>query len=321
MPTAVAAGATNGVTGVQVGHSDLEIACGPDGYTAPADWYLPTQPDGSVQATGVIYLQHGFLVNKWFYSELATSLAQQTNSIVVVPTVTSNPLACAGCWLSGVPMQQAVAGLFVGERTALNLSAYEAGYRGGLLPETFVLAGHSAGGGLATAAGGYYAAALRPDEDSALVGVVMFDGVSSNGTFDGAVQELNVRNIPVYQIAAPPQAWNADGATTDDLVAALPGQFVGVELVDGSHVDSMLGRNAIVDFFLQLVTKFSPSGNTQAVYTLANGWIKDMYVGGAGPANPEFGIYGHPGQPIVLGEATAIVLPTQPTPAFSSIAA
>ena len=181
-----------------------------------------------------------------------------------------------------------------------------------------MLAGHSAGGGLATAAGGYYAAALGADEESDLVGVVMFDGVSSNGTFDGAVQELNARNIPVYQIAAPPQAWNADGATTDDLVAALPGQFVGVELVDGSHVDSMLGRNAIVDFFLQLVTKFSPSGNTQAVYTLANGWINDMY---AGPANPQFGIYGQPGQPIVLGEATAIVLPTQPTPVFSSIAA
>ena len=224
VPTAVAVGAPNGVTGVQVGHSDLEIECGPDGYTAPADWYFPTQADGSVQATGVIYLQHGFLVNKWFYSELATSLAQQTNSIVVAPSLTSNPLACASCWLNGVPMQQAVAGLFVGERTALNLSAYEAGYRGGLpLPEKFALAGHSAGGGLATAAGGYYVAALKPDEDSDLVGVVMFDGVSSNGTFDGAAQELNARNIPVYQIAAPPQAWNADGATTDDLVASLPG--------------------------------------------------------------------------------------------------
>ena len=142
-----ASGIDNGVTGVQVGHSALEIPCGPDGYTAPADWYFPTQADGSVQATGVIYLQHGFLVNKWFYSELATTLAQQTNSIVVAPTLTSNPLACAGCWLNGVPMQRAVAGMFVAERTALNLSAYQAGYRGGLLPEKFVLAGHSAGGG------------------------------------------------------------------------------------------------------------------------------------------------------------------------------
>ena len=153
---------------------------------------------------------------------------------------------------------------------------------------------------------------------SDLVGVVMFDGVSRNGTFADAVQALNERDIPVYQIAAPPQAWNADGVTTDDLVAALPGQFVGVELVDGSHVDSMLGRNAIVDFVLQLVTNFSPAGNTEAVYTLATGWINDMY--GAGPANPQFGIYGQPGQPIVLGEATAIVLPTAGAAMASAIA-
>jgi hypothetical protein len=39
------------------------------------------------------------------------------------------------------------------------------------------------------------------------------------------------------------------------------------------------------------VTRFSPPGNTAAVYTLATGWINDMYVG-ARPTNPQFGIYG-----------------------------
>ena len=49
----------------------------------------------------------------------------------------------------------------------------------------------------------------------------------------------------------------------------------------GSHVDSMLGGNPIVDFFAQLVTQFSPPGATQAVYTYADGWINDMYSGTA----------------------------------------
>ena len=62
---------------------------------------------------------------------------------------------------------------------------------------------------------------------SSLLGVVMYDGVSSNGTFADAVTTLDARGIPVYQIAAPPQPWNANGQTTNDLVALRPGQFVG----------------------------------------------------------------------------------------------
>ncbi len=66
----------------------LDIPCGPNGYAAPpADWYFPTQADGTVQANGVIWLQHGFLgFNDW-YGDMAQQLAQQTNSIVVVPDI------------------------------------------------------------------------------------------------------------------------------------------------------------------------------------------------------------------------------------------
>jgi acetyl esterase/lipase len=316
-PTAFSAPATNGVTGVTVGHSDLNIPCGPGGYTAPADWYFPTQADGSVQATGVIWLQHGFLANKTFYSVLATTLAQQTNSIVVAPTLTSFPLACAGCWLNGVPMEQAVASMFLGDRAALNISANAAGYQG-TLPEQFVLAGHSAGGGFATAVAGYTVdngAAVGPDGKNLLLGVVMFDGVSMNGALPDALASLDTLGIPVYQIAAPPQVWNLFGSTTDALLAARPGQFDGVVLVGGSHVDSMLGSNPIIDFTAQLVTKFSPPGNTAAVYTLATGWINDMYAG----AGPQFGFYGQAGQPIILGPAAAIVLPQYPATQLSPL--
>ena len=275
--TVAAPGTTAGVTGVRVGHSDLTIPYGRNGYTTAADWYFPTQADGSVQADGVIWLQHGFLGEKSWYSAQAADLARRTNSVVVVPNVSSFPLlGCWDCTLNSAALQEATATMFLDDRSALNSSADAAGFQG-TLPEKFVLTGHSAGGGFATAVAGY-----TVDNGAAedLLGVVMFDGVSSNGTFAPALAKLDTLDIPVYQIAAPPQPWNADGQTTDDLVALRPGQFTGVVLKNGSHVDSLIGGNPLIDFVAQLVIKPSPPGNTAAVYTLADGWINDMYAGG-----------------------------------------
>lgn len=300
--------ATNGVTGVKVGHSTLTIPVN-GGFNAPADWYFPTQADGTVQANGVIWLQHGFLADKAFYSALATTLAKDTNSIVVAPTLPSFPqLTCGGCTLYGVPMQKAAATMFLGDRTALTISANQAGYLGAL-PEDFILAGHSAGGGWSASVGGYYVDDLAPSDANHLLGVVMFDGVTMNDTLPQAIASLDTLDIPVYQIAAPAQIWNTFGTTTDELLQLRPDQFDGVVLVNGSHVDSMLGSNPLVDFFAQLVTKRSPKGNTSAVDTLSTGWINDLYVG-AGPDAPQYGIYGTAGQPIIMGNASAVVLPT-----------
>ncbi len=193
--------------------------------------------------------------------------------------------------------------MFLDDRSALNASADAAGFQG-TLPEKFVLTGHSAGGGFATAVAGCTVDNGAADD---LLGVVMFDGVSSNGTFAPALAKLDTLAIPVYQIAAPPQPWNADGQTTDDLVALRPGQFTGVVLANGSHVDSLIGGVPLIDFIAQLVIKPSPPGNTAAVYTLGDGWINDMYAG-KGPSDPQYGLYGVPGQLITLGPATAIVL-------------
>ena len=303
------------VTGVREGFSYLEIPVGPHGYDAPTRWYFPTQADGTVNARGVIYLQHGFLGTGGWYGGLAKALAYGTDSIVVVPTVSSIPLP-GGAWLGGTRMQQAVGSLFLGSEPALNASANQAGYHG-TLPQNFLLAGHSAGGGLATLAAGDYVADLGGNTaNNHLLGVVMFDGVATNSSsFAVAIANLKSMNIPDYVVAAPPQAWNAGGATTNELVALYPGQFVGVELVNGSHVDSLLGNKPFVDFFAQLITKFSPPGDTAAVYTLSTGWIDDIYAG-AGPANPIYGIYGPTGgyvppggQQIILGPATGVVLP------------
>jgi hypothetical protein len=308
-------GTPTGVTGVREGFSYLEIPVGPHGYDAPARWYFPTQADGTVNARGVIYLQHGFLGTGGWYSNLAIALAEGTNSIVVVPTVSSIPLP-SGAYLNGAQMQHAVGSLFLGNEAALNASANQAGYHG-TLPQDFMISGHSAGGGLATIAAGDYVADLGTNTaDNHLLGVIMFDGVAGNSSaFAGAIANLKTLNIPDYVVAAPPQAWNANGATTNQLVSLYPGQFVGVELVNGSHVDSLLGNKPVIDFLSQVITKYSPGGNTAAVYILATGWIDDIYAG-AGPTDPIYGLYGPTGgyvapggQHISLGPATGIVLP------------
>ena len=303
-----AAASVDSVTGVQTGRAKLTIPVGDDDFTTRADWYFPTQADGSIAATGVIWLQHGFLGSKSSYAALAKTLSQQTNSIVVAANLPSFPsLRCGGCWINGTSLQQGVASMFIGGEDSLNLSATAAGFAG-TLPTSFVLSGHSAGGGFATATGGWYAA--DPASGGNLRGVVMFDGFTFAGVVPGALQRLDDPYIPVYQIAAPPQPFNSNGATTAELVAARPGQFVGVTLANGSHVDSLLGSNPLIDFFAQLVTRFSPPGNTQAVYTLATGWINDLYLG-LGPAHGT-GIYGAPDEYIVMGDTAAVALAPPP---------
>ncbi|OBJ57033.1 PE family protein [Mycobacterium sp. 1423905.2] len=321
---ALSAPATNGVTGVRIGFSFLQIPIGPTSllglpipqfsYPAPAFWYFPTQASGTVNATGTVYLQHGFGAFGLLYQPLALQLAQQTNSVVVTPTIPSIPLPL-GLWLNSPEMQQGVASLFLGPQTNLNISANHAGFQG-TLPQDFVLSGHSAGGGLATIAAGNYLAALGAATNH-LQGVVMFDGVAGNSAaFAGAIAHLQTANVPVYTVAASPQPWNAFGATTNQLVSLYPHAFVGAEIVGGSHVDSMLGLNPVTDLILQLVTGFSPPGATSAVYTLSAGWINDLRAG-YGPTSPfHYGIYGPTGdyvppggQLIFLGPTAAIILP------------
>lgn len=195
----------NGVSGVRTGRSTLAIPFG-GGMVGAADWYFPTQVDGTTDAQGVIWLQPAPGATGGSVAGLADQLARQTNSIVVVPS-----LPPGMNWsLAGAPARRAVASLFEGSRSALAASAAAAGYAGdaGELTGSFVLAGHSAGGGFMTAVAADYAASNPTSTD--LVGVVMEDGVAE-GAFDGSgsfatqVAALDARSIPVYQLAAPTQ--------------------------------------------------------------------------------------------------------------------
>jgi len=306
---------TNGVTGVQVGHSQLTMPGAFIGDSVRADWYFPTLADGSVDAQGVIWLQHGFAATNTFYSALATDLAMKTNSIVVAPTLSSIPFTFSGGCLICASSQQAAAEILLDpDRAALVTSAVDAGYTGDVneLLGTFALSGHSAGGGFASAVAYDYITEGSIGQDANLIGVVMYDGVS-NGAFDGSftqqVQTLAAANKPLYQIAAPAQIWNAFGATTNQLLAARPDTFDGAVLVGGSHVDSMLGVNPLFDAVLQLVAGRVPAGNTAATYTLSTGWLNDMYAG-ATPGSPQYGLYAAANQQIIMGNAAAVALPT-----------
>jgi lipocalin len=313
-------GTTNGVSGVHVGSSTLAIPSG-GGVQATADWYFPTQVDGTIDAQGVIWLQHASGATGSSLSALAMDLARQTNSIVVAPSLPNT----MNWTVNDTSAVRAVASLFAGDRSALVGSAVAAGYAGvaGELTGSFVLAGHSAGGGFATAVAADYAA--QNPASANLVGVIMYDGVSS-GAFDGSgsfavqVAELDLHDVPIYQVAAPAQLWNAYGAATNALMATNPGRFRGVVLNGGSHDDAIVGTSGdrptesvgisqSDDIAAQRVTTPSLPGNGAAVRLLSAGWINDLYAG-ATPIAPVYGSYAPANQPILLGDAAATALPS-----------
>ena len=193
---------------VTVRNSSLQIT---DTITVPANWYYP---EGDNPPDRLILLSHGFLAIGPMYSYTAARLAESTNSIVVTPTLTSNPFADGGLWLGGDGMHTAVADLFVGNRAALTASALAAGYAeqynldpaDAVLPEKFALAGHSLGGALVSGVAGHLVDNGAADD---LVGVILLDGVPTGDQLPNALTKLAAyekktgRYIPVREIGAP----------------------------------------------------------------------------------------------------------------------
>lgn len=282
-PVSVAQQFDNGVTARR---SSLVIPYSPGGYVTSVDWYFPPQADGVVGTKGVVWLQSGHTET---LAELAAQIAGQTNSIVLVPVISSLEMPTQpGRYLGSAAMQQAVADMMLGDRLALATSATAAGYQG-VLPQRFLLAGEGLGGGFAAEV-----AARTVDNGTAanLMGVVMFDGRASMERFPTSLAKLDTLGIPLYQIASPPQAANNWGLTTEQLVALHPDQFVGVQLDEGSAMS--------------------------AAITLSTGWIKDIYEG-RGPTDPLYGTYHDPNdgtyvanQMLLIGQTGGTVLPAPP---------
>jgi hypothetical protein len=277
-PPTVTAGST-----VTVRSSTLQVA---GGVVVPADWYYPAGDPPQ----RMILLQHGFFAIGAMYSDTAATLAEETDSIVVVPTLTSNPFADGGLWVNGVGMQQAIARLFVGDRAALTASALAAGYAqqyglsaaDAVLPTQFVLAGHSAGGALVSGAAGYlvdYGAA------NDLAGVLLLDAVTTGNELSGALTKLDAyqeqtgRYIPVEEIGSPPNLWNFISNVNATLSKVRPDHFDGVVLSGGVHTDSMGGGSAISEFLVHLLAGFPIAQNPVALKQLSVQWVNDWFAG------------------------------------------
>ncbi|MHC9295113.1 hypothetical protein ACRCUN_21830 [Mycobacterium sp. LTG2003] len=301
---------------VTVRSSSLEIT---EGRTVPADWYYP---EGDEPPERMILLQHGFLGVSAMYSYTAANLAEQTNSVVVVPTYSSNRFVRDGFWLGDDQVYRATAELFLGDREALTASALAAGYAdqygpGVPLPDAFVLVGHSLGAGVVAGAAGYYADAVTSSGDvNHLAGVVLLDGAPPGDTLPDALDKLDQLGtyVPVLELGAPRENRSVDAA----LVEHRPGMFNGVVLTDGKHLDAMQGGTPLIQLLSHLFYGFSTPQNESASQTVIAGWVNDMFANridastgqceGAGCA----GIYGDPGQTIALptpaGPTSAVVI-------------
>jgi acetyl esterase/lipase len=276
---------------VEVGTSSLKIT---ETMTVSANWYFP---EGDRPPDRMIWLQHGFLATGPMYSYTAAWLAENTHSIVVTPTLTSNYLAPggngtpgSGLWLGGDAVHAVVADLFVDDRAALTASALDAGYAKqygldpdtALLPRQFGLAGHSAGGALVSGVAGYLAENGAADD---LVGVVALDGVPTGDQLPSALgkladyEERTDRYIPFRNIGAPTNQFNTQGNINESLAAARPDHFNGVVLAGGAHTDSIVGGNPLIQLGMYLFAGFPEQRNTSAVQTLMADWFNDWFDG------------------------------------------
>ncbi|MDX1884657.1 alpha/beta hydrolase [Mycolicibacterium sp. 120270] len=295
-------------SGVTVKRSTLDLG---DGHVVPADWYFPDtyDPESETPPERIIYLQHGFLARGVFYDYTASYLAQQTNSVVVAPTLTSNIFATDGMWLGGDPMHRAVADLFPDDNPALLESAQAAGYGQDELPQQVVLIGHSLGGGLVIDTARYMKQNGTSDK---LAGVLMLDGVS----FTDPVPILeDLEGIPVYNLSATPYVWNLFGSMDAALAQVRPTEFHGMQMLGGLHSDAMIGGNPLVQIGAYLLTGYGGPANVAGSQILAAGWINDMFVCQDDPACTRTGYYGDPGEaveiPTPVGPAIGLVQPRQ----------
>lgn len=276
-------GVPSAAAAVTVGHAPLALSCG---APVAADWYRP-----SAAPTGLIWVQHGYSSSKSDVAGFAQDLANHTGALVVAPTITSTKTD--PCWLGSAAMEQAAAAALTGNRAALTASARAAGYTG-TIPLPFVLMGHSLGGNFALAAGGY--AAASPN----LRAVVLLDaGALDVGTGQATTALAALTSRTVLTVSSPPGTACKVAELTSTLVAARPGQFVGVQLVNGQHLDTIGYSGGGF-----LVCGWPLLQNVAAVQTLASQWATNALTGSTGGITG-----GTPGQTIPVGAATAVVLP------------
>lgn len=255
---------------VQTVTAPITVPCGSGGTTVSARWTVPTTGNRN----GVVYLQHGFARSASKVDDLARSIAAR-GLVVVAPDLSS----FGGCAINAASTRDAVADLVDGQGTDhLQASADQAltvaGLPAATLPSRVVLAGHSAGGALATAVGGRLAASPSADVRARLAGVVLLDPVeTTDGAMAAAMPALAATSV--LTVSAPGGSCNDGGSGTGVLTSQRAG-FVGVRLPSGCHCDAEADST---DFLCTLVCG-SPSTEDEAVLKrLAADWADDMARG------------------------------------------
>ncbi|ULE31581.1 Ig-like domain-containing protein [Mycobacterium sp. IDR2000157661] len=254
-------------TSIKTGHAPLVLPGG-HGYTVPATWYFPNKDEPPV---GVVYLQHGFYRSSANVSALARELAESTNSVVVTPDISSNYFDPYNIW--GSPIQRAVASMFSGDRAALTASASAAAGYSVTLPKQVVLAGHSAGGTVVSAAAGYMA---DSGDASALKAVILYDSVDTREARVGLAKLSGVNAVPVYLIAAQPCSCNYGGQHAYNTLTSPPSNFTGIMLDGGGHLDA---EGETTNWYATFFCGAAQPNNAAAVRNITASWVTHVFTG------------------------------------------
>lgn len=256
---------------VQTVATSVRIPCGTSGTQVDARWTFP----GDRAPVGLVWLQHGFARSAARMDDVARSLAARGHVVVA-----ANLGSFGSCTINEAPLHAAVATLLAGGaataalQTSWDAARGAAGLPALALPAKVVVAGHSAGGALATVVGGRLAADPSAAVRERLAGVVLLDPVenSANG-MQAALPAL--AGTTVLTVSAAPGSCNSSGSGTSRLLAARSG-FVGVRLPSGCHCDAEADTT---DGLCTLTCGTPTATNKAALKRLVADWADDMLRG------------------------------------------
>ena len=261
--------------------NSIEVACGATSEVVPVDWYFPDTPP-----KGLVWLQHGFVESKDDWATFAPQVASAGYLAMATSLPSTSPQGCNvqntgdnGPFLDGLAalfadIDSPYSALAVGHADAADL----AGRAGESLPRNMAFSGHSAGGEtVLSLADRLYGS--DPEAFDRLKGLVLQDPVKSfvGTNTDDAVANLGPTSLPIYALASPKSACNADQSGTQAVLAGLAGRsFVAAEVTTGVHGDIFGPSQSLVG---ALVCGFPTAENTAAAQTLTLGWFGDQFAG------------------------------------------
>lgn len=258
----------------------VDVPCAAFTYHPDVDWFLP-----SGTPRGLVYLQHGFSRSNGNLADLAEHYAA-AGFVVFAPTLPSADIF--GCTVSNLgnnaPFLNNVA-TWLGQANsssgALARSYANALSRAGrpasALPTSYVIAGHSAGGEVAS----YVANRLRttyPGQFARVRLVQLLDPVKSfiGSNMATGLNGLNLTSTPIFAISSPPYTANGNASGTVELTNDVHRPFLGVRLTTGSHCDA---EGASTDGLCTVLNGASQPGNVTALQTFAVAWAVDAVAG------------------------------------------